>query len=167
MAATATWYERNGAVGSTTDNIVTDCDWKGIDDATASRANYPVVAGENSFHKNNFVKFTGTFNRISNVKFAHTAGALGTGLTLMGKVANSYVPGANTALAGATDISAASSIGSGMAVTLSTSDPEGASSSDLNTTGYTEFIVTQVQSTAAAAAGDSGAVTLTVQYDEN
>lgn len=167
MAATATWYERNGVVGSTTDTAVNDCDWKGADDATASRATYPVTAGENSYHKNNFVKFTGTFNQISNVLFAHTAGTLGTGLTLKAKVTTTYTQGAATALADSTDITATSLISAGMAVTLGTSDPTTASSASIATEGYTEFIVTQVQSTASAAAGDSGAVTLTVQYDEN
>lgn len=167
MAATATWYERNGATGSTTDTAVSNCDWKNADDATASRASYPVTAGNNSFHKNNFIKFDGTFNQISNVLFAHTAGSLGTGLSLKAKVVSTYTRGTATALSGSTDITATSAITSGMAVTVGTSDPAGATSSSITSAGYTEFIVTQVQSTSSAAAGDSGVVTLTVQYDEN
>lgn len=167
MAATATWYERNGASGSTTDTAVSDCDWKNTDDATASRASYPVTAGNNSYHKNNFIAFTGVFNQISNVLFAHTAGTLGTGLTLKGKVTTTYTQGSTTALGSSTDITATSLITAGMTVTVGTSDPSSASSSSISAAGYTEFIVTQVQSTASAAAGDSGTVTLTVQYDEN
>lgn len=167
MAATATWYERNGATGSTIDTAVSDCDWKNTDDATASRASYPVTAGNNSYHKNNFIAFTGVFNQISNVLFAHTAGTLGTGLSLKAKVASTYTRGVTTALAGSTDITSTSSISAGMAVTVGTSDPVGATSSSITSAGYTEFIMTQVQSTSSAAAGDSGTVTLTVQYDEN
>lgn len=167
MAATATWYERNGVSGSTTDTAVSDCDWKSTDDASSSRASYPVTAGNNSFHKNNFVKFGGTFNQISNVLFAHTAGTLGTGITLKGKVTTTYTQGSATALTGSTDITSTSSISAGMAVTVGTSDPSSASSASISAAGYTEFIVTQVQTTASAAAGDSGTATLTVQYDEN
>lgn len=167
MSATATWYERNGVAGSTTDTAVDNCDWKNTDNATASRADYPIVAGANSYHKNNFVKFTGSFNNISNVKFAHTAGTLGTGLTLVGKVGTAYAQGSNAALAGSTDISAITPIASGMALTLGTADPSSASDATLSAAGYTEFIVTQIQTTAAALAGDSDPVTLTVQYDEN
>lgn len=82
MAATTTWYEQNGtATGSPahgTESTVTNCDWKSADSATTTRAAAPVAEGENSYHKYNYVKFAGTFNEISNVKFAHTAGTLGT-----------------------------------------------------------------------------------------
>lgn len=167
MAATATWYERNGASGSTTDTTVSNCDWKSIDDASASRAANPVTAGGNSYSKYNYVAFTGTFNKISNVKFAHTAGTLGTGISLKGKVSSTYATPSTTALAGATDITSTTAIASGMAVTVGTGDPSSATGTSITASGYTAFIITQVQTTSSAAAGDSGTATLTVQYDEN
>lgn len=167
MSATATWKERNGTSGSTTDSTVSNCDWKSIDDASASRASYPVTAGENSYIKYNFIAFGGAFNQISNVKFAHTAGTLGAGITLMGKLSTTYETPVATAMVGGTDITSTTSIGAGASVTVGTSDPTSASSSELIAAGYTEFIITQVQTTSSAAAGDSGTATLTVQYDEN
>lgn len=167
MAATATWYERNGTSGSTTDTTVSNCDWKSIDDASASRAANPVTAGDNSYSKYNYVAFTGTFNQISNVKFAHTAGTLGTGISLKGKVSSTYTTPSTTALASATDITSTTAIASGMAVTVGTGDPTSATGTSITAAGYTAFIITQVQTTSSAAAGDSGTATLTVQYDEN
>lgn len=172
MAATTTWYEENG---SATDNpahgtptVVTTCDWKSVDSATTTRAAAPVAAGSNSYHKYNYVKFSGTFNEISDAKFAHTAGTLGTGISLKGKVTSTYATPATSALSGSTDITETTPIASGMAVLLSTVGPQGADpTASINAEGYTQYIVTQVQTTSSAVAGDSGAATLTVQYNEN
>lgn len=172
MAATTTWYEENGsATGSPahgTPTVVTTCDWKSVDSATATRAAAPVAAGSNSYHKYNYVKFSGTFNEISDAKFAHTAGTLGTGISLKGKVTSSYATPATSALSGSTDITVTTPIASGMAVLLSTVGPQGTgATASINAEGYTQYIVTQVQTTSSAAAGDSGTATLTVQYNEN
>ena len=172
MAATTTWYEQNGtATGSPahgTESTVTNCDWKSADSATTTRAAAPVAAGENSYHKYNYVKFDGTFNEISNVKFAHTAGTLGTGISLKGKISSTYATPSKSALDSSTDITSTTAISSGMSVDLSTSGPNGTShASSQTTTCYTQYIITQVQTTSSAAAGDSGTATLTVQYNEN
>lgn len=172
MAATTTWYEENGsATGSPahgTPTVVTTCDWKSVDSATTTRAAAPVAAGSNSYHKYNYVKFSGTFNEISDAKFAHTSGTLGTGISLKGKVTSTYATPATSALSGSIDITATTPITSGMAVLLSTVGPQGAgATASINAEGYTQYIVTQVQTTSSAAAGDSGAATLTVQYNEN
>lgn len=172
MAATTTWYEQNGtATGSPaggTPTVVTTCDWKSVDNATTTRAAAPVAAGENSYNKYNYVYFSGTFNEISDVKFAHTAGTLGTGISLKGKISSTYTTPATTAMTGATDITSTTPISSGMSVDLSTSGPNGTTHASSQTTAcYTQYIITQVQTTASAAAGDSGTATLTVQYNEN
>ena len=166
MAATTTWYEQNGtATGSPahgTESTVTNCDWKSADSATTTRAAAPVAAGENSYHKYNYVKFTGTFNEISN------AGTLGTGISLKGKISSTYATPSKSALDSSTDITSTTAISSGMSVDLSTTGPNGTShASSQTTTCYTQYIITQVQTTSSAAAGDSGTATLTVQYNEN
>lgn len=171
MAATTTWYEQNGTASgspaSGTESTISSCDWKSVDDSTTSRASAPVLAGSNSYHKYIYLKFTGTFNQISAVKFAHTAGTLGTGISLKSKVTSTYATPATTALASSTDITSPTAIGSGASVLLSTTGPNGSTSASQTSTCYTQYIVTQVQTTAAANAGDSGTVTLTVQYNEN
>ena len=171
MAATTTWYEQNGsATGSPahgTESTISSCDWKSVDDSTTSRASAPVLAGSNSYNKFIYLKFTGTFNQISAVKFAHTAGTLGTGISLKSKITSTYTTPATTALGSATDITSTTAIGSGASVLLSTTGPNGSTSASQTSTCYTQYIVTQVQTTSAANAGDSGTVTLTVQYNEN
>ena len=172
MSATTNWYEQNGtATGSPahgTESSISSCDWKSVDDTTTSRASAPVLAGENSYSKYIYLKFTGTFNQISAVKFAHTAGTLGTGISLVGKVTSTYATPAASALGSASDMTSPTSIGSGAAVLLGTSGPNDANPSASQTsTCYTQYLVTQVQTTAAASAGDSGTATLTVQYNEN
>ena len=171
MAATTTWFEQNGTASGSpahgTESTISSCDWKSVDDSTTSRASAPVLAGSNSFHKYIYLKFTGTFNQISAVKFAHTAGTLGTGISLKSKVTSTYATPATTALASSTDITSTTAIGSGASVLLSTTGPNGSTSASQTSTCYTQYIVTQVQTTSAANAGDSGTVTLTVQYNEN
>lgn len=172
MAATTNWYEQNGtAAGSPaqgTESSISSCDWKSVDDSTTSRASAPVLAGANSYTKYIYLKFSGTFNQVSAVKFAHTAGTLGTGISLKGKITSTYETPSTSSMAGSTDITSTTTIGSGASVLLSTTGPNGTStSSSQTTTCYTQYIVTQVQTTSSASAGDSGTVTLTVQYNEN
>lgn len=172
MTATTTWYEQNGiATGSPahgTESTISSCDWKSVDDTTTSRASAPVLAGENSYWKNIYLKFTGTFNQISAVKFAHTAGTLGTGISLAGKVTSTYTAPATSALSSSTDMTSPIAIGSGASVLLGTTGPNDTSAAASQTsTCYTQYLVTQVQTTASASAGDSGTATLTVQYNEN
>lgn len=172
MAATTTWYEQNGTASgspaSGTETTISSCDWKSVDDTTTARASAPVLAGSNSYSKYIYLKFTGTFNQISAVKFAHTSGTLGTGISLKGKVNSTYTTPATSALAGATDITDTTAISSGISVLLGTTGPNDANpSASQNSTCYTQYLITQVQTTASASAGDSGTVTLTVQYNEN
>lgn len=173
MAATAAWYEDNGAAtGSpakgTTRAAAATGDFKSVDDSTTPRASARIIAGQNSYHKYRFVRFTGTFNEISAGKFAHTAGTLGTGLTIVDKITSTYATPATSALSGSTDISSVTAINSGQSVNFSTVGPEGASpAANLTAAGYSQYIVTQLQTLATAAAGDIGDKTMTFQWNEN
>lgn len=175
MAATFDWQEDNGtatgspAKGATRATGRTEVNWKNIDDSTTAYSSSPITAGNNSFPKNLFGKFTGTFNEISAGLFAHTAGTLGTGLTLKGKVTSTYTTPSTTALSGSTDMSATKAIGSGATVLFGAAGPEasGKAASSTAATAYSEYLITQLQSTGSAAAGDTATLTLTLQYSEN
>ena len=172
MAATTQWQEDNGAAtGSpakgTTRGNASNVDWKSVDDTSTSRTTATIIAGQNSYGKYNFVKFTGTYNQISAGKFAHTAGTIGSGLSLKSKVSSSYATPSTAALSGSSDISSAISIDTGADVNFSTTGPEGSASSTLNAAGYTQYLITQLQTLASAAAGDIGSQTLTFQWHEN
>ena len=185
MAATFNWCEDNGTQtgsplrGTTRSQNATpptDVSWKNTDDAkTASGGTLysasPIVAGTNSYIKYQYGQFSGSFNQILNCKWsAHTApgGALATGLTLVGKVTSTYATPTTTAMSGSTDFTTAVAIGSGTAVSFSTTGPEAAGpTSTLSAAGFTQYLATQLQTSGSAAAGDMAAVTATLQYDEN
>lgn len=175
MPATFEFVEDNGtatgspAKGTTRTGARTEANWKNIDDSTTAYSSSPITAGNNSFTKYQAGHFSGTFNQISNVLWAHTAGTLGAGLTIKGTVTSTYATPATTANAAlTTDMTSAIAIGSGAAVNMSTVGPEGASpTSTLSAAGYTQFLATQLQSTTSAAPGDTTSVTETLQYNEN
>lgn len=174
-AATFDWQEDTGtqtgspAKGTTRTTGVTDVNWKNSGTQTDAYSSFPITGGNNSYWKAQFGKFTGTFNQISGGKFAHTAGTLGTGLTLVSTIGTTYATPATTALSGSTDITSITAIGSGATVQFGATGPEaaGKASSSTNATTYSEYITTQLQTTTGAAAGDTATVTLTLRYLEN
>jgi hypothetical protein len=175
MAATFEYNEDNGAAtgspakGTTRTTAVTQVNWKAVDNVASAYTSNPIIAGQNSFTKYQFGKFTGTFNQISTGKWSHTAGTLGTGLTLKGVVTSTYATPSQTANAAlTTDMTAITAIASGAAVLFHTTGPEGASpTATLTAAGYSQYLATQLQTTTGAASGDIGAITLTLRYDEN
>jgi hypothetical protein len=176
MAATFEWDEANTA-GETISHNVLKVDWKNQDSSTDNYASFPITAGNNSFTKYQYGHFAGTFNQILNGLFAHTAGALGTGLTLMGPPtmtsdANrlAFATPAITTHAGlTTNMTSVIAIGSGVAVWFGPTGPATAGKAASMTTNpcYTNYLATQLQTTGSAGAGDTATVTLTLQYDEN
>jgi len=183
LAATWEFEEDNGAAtgspakGTTRTAARTEVNWKNIDDSTTAYSSNPITAGNNSYQKNQFGHFSGTFNQILSGLFAHTATALGTGLTLKGVPACTsdgtrylYVTPSTTADTNlTTDMTSAISIGSGVSVYFGATGPEATGKASSMTTNpcYTNYLTTQLQTTSSAAAGDTASITLTVQYQEN
>jgi len=182
MAATFIFQRDTGTqTGSPTKgtnrDTTTDTNWKSTDTFATAYSAAPIVDGTNSFEIWNFGKFTaGTFNEISAGLFAHTATAFGSGLTLKGTPAGGvgggvvYTTPSASANANLTvDMTSAIAIGSGVAVYFGATGPEVttmAATADGTVDRYTNYLVTQLQ-TSGAAAGDTATVTLTLQYDEN
>lgn len=175
MAATFEFNEDNGAQagsplkGTTRNTAVVQVNWKNADDTTGTAYTAaPITDPGNSYTKYQFGKFSGTFNLISAGLWAHTAGTLGTGLTLKGVVTSTYAtPATTTNAALTTNMTTAIAIGSGAAVSFATSGPENASpTSTLAAAGYSQYLPTQLQ-VSGASAGDTATVTLTLQYNEN
>lgn len=163
--------------GTTRSTAVTDTNWKSTDTYATAYSAAPITAGNNSYEIWNFGKFSGTFNQISAGLFAHTSTAFGTGLTLKGPPACTgdgdrllYTTPSATANANlTTDMTAAISIASGVAVCFGATGPEATGKAATMTTNpcYTNYLTTQLQTTVSAAAGDTATVTLTLQYNEN
>jgi hypothetical protein len=185
MAATFVWEEDTGtttgspAKGTTRTNPATDANWKNSGVVTDVYSSYPITAGNNSFQKVLFGKFTtGTFNNILSGLFAHTATSFASNLTLKGVPLVSsdgtrylYVtPSASADTNLTTDMTTAIAIASGVAVWFGPTGPEATGKAATQATGadqYTTYMTTQLQTTVGAAAGDTAQVTLTLQYQEN
>lgn len=183
MPATFAWDEDTGTQtgsptkGTTRTAGVTDVNWKNSGTQGTAYSAAPITAGNNSFEKWQFGHFSGTFNQILNGKFAHTAGTLGTGLTLKGTPACTgdgdrllyTTPSASANANLTTDMTSAIAIGSGVAVFFGATGPEATGKASSMTTNpcYTNYLTTQLQTSGSAAAGDTATVTLTLQYDEN
>lgn len=176
MSATWDWEEDNGvATGSPTKGTTrttgrAEQNWKNIDDSTTAYTTNPITAGGNSFEKNTFGKFSGAYNSISTVLWAHTAGTFGTGCTIKGVVGTAYTTpttAANTNLT--VDMTTPIAIGSGQAVLVGATGPEaaGKTSSTAVNPAYTQFLTHQLQTTTSTAPGDTTNGTFAVQYNEN
>lgn len=184
QAATFDWQEDTGtatgspAKGTTRTTGVTDVNWKNSGVQGNAYSDHPITAGNNSFEKWQFGKFTGSYNMILTGKFAHTAGACGTGVSLFGPTDTTgdgdrplyTTPAAatnNTACP--FDMSAAISISSGKAVFFGDTGPEatGKAASTTANPAYTNYLPTQLRTTGSAAPGDIATLTLTLQYLEN
>ena len=175
MAATAEWYEDNGvatgspAKGTTRTRLGGDntrSDYGSIDSPNVSRASARIVAGENSFTKYRFVKFSGTFNEISNCKIAHTEGVMPAGVKLMGQVTSTYSVPSRSAMSG-NDMSAVVTVANGTSMQLSTTGPEGVTAAKITSEGYTQYLASQIQTQISAVAGDIGDKKITIQWNEN
>ena len=185
MAASFQWCEDNGAAtgspatGTTRSGFgadthyATDVNWKNVDDCTANSGTLftaaPISAGTNSFTKYQYGKFSGSFTSISACLWsANTSGALATGLTLKGTVTSTYAtPAITTNAALTTNFTPSIAIGSGLAV-LFGADPAAVSpTSTLAVAGYTQYLATQLQTTGAAAAGNTASTVSSLQYNEN
>jgi len=185
MAATFVFEEDTGtttgspAKGTTRTNPATDANWKNSGVVTDAYSSFPITAGNNSYQKALFGKFTsGSFNAISAGLFAHTLTAFGSNLTLKGVKAVAadgdrwlYVTPSTTADSNlTTDMTSAIAIGSGVAVFFGSTGPEAtgkAATQDGSADRYTNFLTTQLQTTVGVAPGDTAQVTLTLQYNEN
>jgi hypothetical protein len=175
VAATFEFDEDNGAAtgsparGTTTTTARAEQNWKNVDDSTTAYSSSVIAAGSNSYTKYFYGKFTGSFSTISAGLFAHTAGSMGTGLTIKSVVSSTYATPATSANGSlTTDSTAAISIGAGATVLFSTTGPYAASpASSIAAAGYSQYLCHQLQTTSGAAAGDTASCTWTLQYNES
>lgn len=172
MAATFTWERSHGAGQSI--STASDINWKNIDDNTTAYNSAPITAGNNSFDMWLAGHFSGTFNQIFAGFWAHTAGSFGAGLTLKGAPTGASqltytTPSTNVNSNLSVDMTATTAIGSGTAVYFgpTSANTAGKATSSTSNPTYTNYLTTQLQTTAAAGSGDTATATITLQYNEN
>jgi len=167
MAANFSWSQTYGTSPGTVAALGISgnlFNYKRTDDAVA--ANYsahPVTAGQKSYEVWLRGKFTGSFNKVDNIKFHRSTDfSPNTGLSILWapSTPSAYetpVTGANVCVSGVPSAypgTANVRIG-------------GVLSGALIASGYTDYIVTQLSTTSAAPAGDSSLAIFTLAYDES
>lgn len=160
MASTQTFSEYNGA-GATETTSRADCNWKNIDDSTTVYSSSVITAGNNSFGKYQAIKFGGTYNQLSLGTVKVSSNAPATGVSLVGTVTTTYVTPATTA----TGDGAFSTTGTGY--NFGASPAAASSSTTASNPAYSGYVRSQLQTTTAAAPGDTPTITFTYQWTES
>lgn len=166
MSATFTWAQSNGAPAGVVTLLGSSgnlADFQNADVVgTSQYANFPIPAGSNSFEVWLRGFWSGVFNSISDIRFwMSTQFSPNTGLTVMSSCSQqTYQQPTN----------ATSSIATS---TLGTSDPGtrnvtvgGSLTSSILATGYSDFVVLQLQTQSSAPAGDTSLATFSLSYIE-
>lgn len=180
MASVFVFGEDNGAVvhvpqrGTTRTTGVSNVNWKNIDDTTTAYSSSVIAAGSNSYEKFQWGHWTGSYNSISSIKFQHVSGALGDGLTIKCFVSGSGLytaPSTTTNASLLHNLTSTGAISTGLAVKIGILGPEhtgkGTSSASGALALYSEYIVTQLQTTTAASPGDITQCTFQMQWTED
>jgi hypothetical protein len=179
MAATFFWGEDNGTAagsppaGTTRTTGVNQVNWKNTDDVATAYSSSPINAGSNSYEKYQFAIWTGSYNEISSVKFQHVSGVLDSSLGIHSLVSgfNAYAtPATSTNAALVRNLTSTGLISTGLAVLVGTVGPEqsGKAASSAGTPAvYSEYLITQLRTTASTPPGDTATVTFQLQYSEN
>lgn len=165
MAATFQWTQTVGASVSTdlgsSGNLF---NFKNADTVTpGDYAANPITAGNNSYEVFLRGHLSGTFNRVDDIRFwMSTNFSPSTGLTVRFKGTQViYLPPAVGTSSLATSSVPVSDPGSAN-VSIG-----GSLSGSLTTSGFTDFVVLQLQTLNTAAAGDTSLATFTLSYSEN
>ena len=164
MAATFAIHESNGAGETTT--VATDINFGSNDSANLTPATYPIDVGNNSYEKWERFRFSGTFNKIENLKVWKSAGAyqteelIKTNATSSGYALDTFTePTESTSAEADIDIPTAEpgvNLGFGGSLTGS-----------ITAEGYSDYWVLQTSSTGNTEAGDGSQKTFTIKYQES
>ncbi|MHA1440266.1 MAG: hypothetical protein ACTSPK_00190 [Candidatus Heimdallarchaeota archaeon] len=167
MAITTYLDEANGA-GETVQPAVANLNMGNDDSYELVPATYPVTAGNNAFEKWNKMRFTGTANKVNNLKVWISTGSLDAEAALKTNARESTYGGAETYTTPTTTTSTAAD------QDMPTTEPSGANLGISGTLAgewttfpnSSDYLVQQYQSTAIHPAGDITQLTETYQWDE-
>jgi len=167
MTATFELSESNGASETVTDGI-TNLNYGSADQANLTPADHPITAGENSYEKWVRCHFTGTFNKIDNIRIWKSAGDYVTGESIKTNLttdAGSYSaasysqPTQNTSTVATNDMPTSEPSSANLGI-------GGSLTGSLTSEGYSDYWVSQLQTTTSTPPGDVNTKTFTIKYDE-
>ncbi|SRR3990167_6327173 len=175
-AASVGFCEDNGAAvglsprGTTRTTGNANWNWKNIDDSTSTYSDYAITAGNNSFSKYNWLAFSGSYNMITGVGYAHTGVSLGAGLQVRGFITGSggyATPSTTTVATLIFDFTPTGLATSGVLVGAGAPELSGKDLSTTSNPAASQYIIHQLVTTAAASAGDSAQYFHYFTYTEN
>lgn len=163
MAASFQFSESNGAGESVTDGI-TNLNFGVVDSPNLTSPNNRIVAGNNSYEKYIRGKFSGTYTEISNMKFWKNSGAYVTDEVINAIANQDYAQ--PVTIASSKAVSAIPTV-EGSALSLNSYEDESViefGASDVS--GYTDYLVLQLQTSESTPAGAASSKQFTLSYDE-
>ncbi len=161
MAATVVISETNGASPGVVTMGVSDSDMGNQDSPTVDPVAFPITPGNNAFEKWQRFEITtmGGSSKIDNFRVWVSSGTLATNTSLKTNLQTTTPP---TLATYATPVNTASTVAGQV---MPTAEPGTANlGGSLTAVGYSNYIVMQIQTAAAATAGAT--VTLSYKYDE-
>lgn len=161
MPASFIFSESNG-VGETP-TTATNLNFGSNDSPNLNVTTYPITRNTNSFEKYLRAYFSGTYTEISSLKFWKSLGAYGAGETIKAATNKTYVqPVATTSTVATSDVP----IVVGSALTLQSAEGAATITKGSGVSGYSKYLVLQMQTTNSTPAGAVAQKTFVLQYDE-
>jgi hypothetical protein len=167
MVATFGWIEYNATAGDT--GTPTNLNLGSTNARNLAPSTYPIAAGSYSYSKWVRGYWSGTFTRVSNLKFWMSDSGTGyvTGESLLCSASTGSYAGTSTYATPTTSLDGQADHA------MSTAEPAaqnvgvaGSLTSSLTSSGYSDFIVVQASITSSAAAGAVSQKVFTLEYDE-
>jgi hypothetical protein len=163
-----------GNRGTTRTTGVNNVNWKNIDDATTFYGSVPISAGSNSYEKFQFVFFSGAYNQVGSCLFQHVTGDYNAvaGLTIKLFISGSGAyttpsTAANSLLSNNANWTGLITTGYNVKVGFGGPEASGKATTTSNLSGYSEYLITQLQTTSSASAGDTPLTSWQFRYSEN
>jgi hypothetical protein len=182
MSATVILCERNGVYPGIVSENIHNINWKAVDDSSTLYSNYnaSIGLGTNSYTKYNFIKFTGAFTNLGNVKITHFKGkfpdnvilAANNSVELDSQKSSYHTPTRNKTAATPNDLTDTNSyINLLVGPHLTGNDPAFSDTKtkigdSANGALYTNYFITQLQVRLNAPTGDTEQITFLLSYDE-
>lgn len=181
MSANISLMERNDT-GIGDPSVTRGIYWKAQDNSNPYYvAGEAILAGQSSYEKWNYIMFTGYFTSITNVSITNTSGILNNGVKLYSSGSASSAGDCltyqtPTNLISEVAVNNFSNQGStislllGPPLTIDPAEGTGKTSTSFKSDYealFTNYIVTQLQTSQAAQSGDINPINLQISYDEN
>lgn len=161
-----------GFRGASRTTGISNLSHKNSEDPSVEYHTVPITASQNSYEIFAFAYASGSYNSISDGLFQHVTGVPGAGLTYKLFITGSggySTPATSTNALLTHTLNSTGLISTGYALKWGIKGPEftGKNSSSTGPDAYSEYIITQLQTSVSASAGDTSVQTYQIRWSEN